>query len=347
MRGATFLNSPWSLLLTPLGWFWEVCALARHFLFRNGLRAQVKPPLPTLSIGNLAVGGTGKTPLLLDALRRLEAASVHAGVLSRGYGGDEGAIVRNRFPKVILEENPDRVRGLAAMLAKGKPDVLFLDDGFQHFQLARDKDLVLLDAECPWGRCLPSGPFREGRRALRRADFVVLSRAQSVGDADREAIWSGIRAIRRGLPSIPRVEGDIAVQKLHRLGKEDVRPSSWLDGNQVFLAAGVARPETFRRLCETAGACVIGEDWKADHHGWRSKDFDAWPRNFPILVTEKDAVKIRDIGSREVWEVKIDWAFSQGEEEWEMLLESLILPSRAGQIEPLWRAVDPNAVTPG
>lgn len=342
---AGFLDGSWSLLLAPLGWIWRGVARIRSFLFARGWKARVRPPTPTLSIGNLAVGGTGKTPLLFEALGRLAASEIKTGVLSRGYGGDEGVMLRNRFPDVDLEEDPDRVRGLAAMLERGKPDVLLLDDGFQHFQLERDKDVVLLDAQLPWGRCLPSGPFREGREALRRADCVILSRVGAVDGNRRAEIWREVDAIRKGLPSLSRVEGDLALRDLRCLADGRVEAASWLDGSSVFLAAGVARPESFRRLCERAGAVVTGVDWKGDHHPWKAVDQEAWVKGYPILVTEKDAVKMEACEGLDIWEVRVDWAFHKGEEDWQALLESLALPSRAARIEPLWEALDSNAGT--
>ena len=154
-----FLDGPWSLLLAPLGWIWRGVAWMRGFRYSRGWKARVRPPTPTLSIGNLAVGGTGKTPLLLDALGRFEEAKVRAGVLSRGHGGDEGVMLRNRFPGVDLEENPDRIRGRASMLERGKPDVLLLDDGFQHFSLERDKMWSFWTPNVPGVDAFPRAPF--------------------------------------------------------------------------------------------------------------------------------------------------------------------------------------------
>ena len=256
-------------------------------------------------------------------------------------------MLRNRFPGVDLEENPDRVRGLASMLERGKPDVLLLDDGFQHFSLERDKDVVLLDAERPWGRCLPSGPFREGRGALRRADCVVLSRAGAVDAGRREEIWCQVEATRKGLSPLPRLEGDLALRDLRRLGDGREEAASWLKGAKVFLAAGVARPESFRRLCEEAGAVVMGVDWRGDHHPWCAKDQESWNSTHPVLVTEKDAVKMEVFEGLEILEVRVDWTFSEGEDEWRALLESMALPSRAARIEPLWEALGSNEGTKG
>ncbi len=343
-----WLPAPLAAALAPAGWLYGLAARARVALWRRGWRRRLHPPGPTLSIGNLAVGGTGKTPFLLHVLGELRAAGVRAAVLSRGHGGDEGRLLEAAFPEVLLAEDPDRRRGLARLLARGgeSPNVFLLDDGFQHLHLERDLDVVLLDARRPLGPCLPAGPFREPPAALARADLVILTRVDGVPDDQRQAVWARIAAARGAAPPLPRVEAELAAGELRRLDGAATAALAELAGQRVFLAAGIGRPSSFLRLCTAAGLEVSGVDFRRDHHPWRPGDARSWPAGLPVLVTGKDAVKLRAALPPEqaarTWELGLRWCFRRGEEHWRQALESLLLPVRAARIEPLWAAHDPD-----
>lgn len=330
--------------LAPLGWLFGAGTRLRAAAYRTGWLRRRRPPLPTLSIGNLAAGGTGKTPLLLDALRRLRDRDVRAGVLSRGYGGDEGRIVAERHPEALLVEDHDRVRGLRRILELGPPDVLLLDDGFQHFRLERDLDVVLLDAMAPFGRCFPAGLFREPPAALRRAHLVVLSRADLAAEDARRAAWERVAAARARLAPLPELEGSLRVRHVRHLASGETRPAETLRGLAAFVACGVGNPLSFLRLCQRAGVEARGAWFAPDHHPWPDSDLRRFRGQPHVLVTEKDGVKLRGRAPDNVWEVRADWHFTRGEEHWERALGQLALPARAARIEPLWEAHDPGGV---
>ncbi len=336
------LDGAWGAVLAPVGWLWDAAARARVYAFARGWLRSHRPPLPTLSIGNLAAGGTGKTPLLFAAAGWLEKQGAQVGVLARGYGGDEGRILAERHPRVKLVEDPDRVAGLARLLAGDRPEVLLLDDAFQHLRLQRDADVVLLDATRPFGRCLPAGVFREQPRALRRATHVILSRADLVDAPRRAAIWQAVDAARAGLPPVPRIEGGVAPRELRNLVSGEVRPVAALQGLRARLAAGIGNPASFAALCRQHGVAPSRLQWLPDHHPWRPADLAGWEQEGAVLVTEKDAVKLRGMAPANVWELRVDWRFLRGEEHWEELLHALHLPVRAARIEPLWQAHDPH-----
>ncbi len=346
MSIAARLDGPLGHALAPLGWLYDAVARMRVAAYRRGWKASLRPPIPTLSIGNLAAGGTGKTPLLLEALRWLEEHHASVGVLSRGYGGDEGLMLRARFPEVSLVEDADRRRGLRTLLSGGKPEVLLLDDGFQHLKLQRDCDVVLLDATRPFGRCFPAGLFRETAQALRRADLVVLSRAELVDSSVREAIWRQVAAARGESATAP-VEGGVHARRLLHLADQAVEDLEAWRGREVGLAAGIGNPDSFRALVEGLGMVVRAEHRLADHHPWTSElvarlqagEVDGWTG--PWLVTEKDAVKIEP-GSSGLFELQVDWRWLRGEDVFHDKLLHLHLPARAARIEPLWAAHDPH-----
>lgn len=317
------LDGPLGKLLAPVGWLWCGVARLRARAFQSGVLTSVRPPLPTLSIGNLAVGGTGKTPLLLASVEALERVGARVGVLARGYGGDEGRMLRERHPGARLEEGSDRVAGLVRILAGPAVDILLLDDGFQHFRLQRDEDAVLIDATRPLGRCLPAGLFREGSQALRRATRIVLSRADLVDAQERERIWAQVRRIRAGLPDLPVLEGSVATRDLRNLVSSEIRPASALRGMRARLAAGIGNPQSFASLCRAHGVEILNEQWLPDHHAWRPADLSDWEREPAILVTEKDGVKLRGLAPANVWEVRVDWQFLRGGEHWQSMLAKL------------------------
>jgi len=336
------LDGPLGALLAPVGWLWCGAARLRALAYRRGALRSRRPPLPTLSIGNLAAGGTGKTPLLLASVAALERAGARVGILARGYGGDEGRMLRERHPAARLEEGADRVAGLARLLAGPPVDLLILDDGFQHFRLQRDEDAVLIDATRPFGRCLPAGLFRESPAALRRATRVVLARADLVNADERARIWAEVRRRRAGLPPLPEMEGSLAARDMRNLRTGEIRPASALRGLRARLAAGVGNPQSFAALCAAQGVAVTGSQWLPDHHPWRAADLEGWSAEPAVLVTEKDGVKLRAIAPDNAWELRVDWRFLRGGEHWDAMLTALHLPARAAQIEPLWQAQDPQ-----
>ena len=336
------LEGPVGVLLTPFGAMYGLGARLRVAAYRKGLRRSHRPPMPTLSIGNISAGGTGKTPLLFAALRYLEEHQITAGVLSRGYGGDEGRILEERHPETLLAEDPDRVRALQQFLTLGAPDILLLDDGFQHLRLQRDIDVVVVDAMRPFGRCLPAGLFREPTSALRRADLVVLSRVDLVPPDERERIWRIVDEARRDLPSLPRLEGTVQATEARNLQTGAACTPEEMRGAKALVTAGIGNPASFLELCHRMGVHVLEARFQRDHHDWSERDKEDWHRFEHVLVTEKDGVKLRAAAPDHVWEIRVDWHFTRGEDHWREMLDRLILPVRAARIEPLWTAHDPS-----
>ncbi|MDP6850207.1 MAG: tetraacyldisaccharide 4'-kinase [Planctomycetota bacterium] len=325
-------------LFFPLACLFEWATRLRAWGYQVGFLKSIRPKFPTMSIGNIRAGGTGKTPLLFHTLDWFHEHQLMPGVLSRGYGGDEGRMLEERSPLTLLEEDSDRVRGLQRLLEKGKPEVLILDDGFQHLRIQRDLDIVLLDATRPFGACFPTGVFRESARALRRADLVVVSRAEMVGQEDLNSIWNKVSEVRGNLPLLPRVEGGVQISKVTNLSYNEELPLEKLDGRSVLLACGIGNPFSFQALCEAHGVQVEATSFLRDHSEWPEKAIREFS-NYPcVLVTEKDAVKLRGRVPDHVFEVRVEWAFFRGKSDWVEVLENFVLSARAAKIEPLWQA---------
>ncbi|MFO0584411.1 MAG: tetraacyldisaccharide 4'-kinase [Anaeromyxobacter sp.] len=293
-------------------------AALRGLAYDRGLLAAARAAAPVVSIGNVAVGGAGKTPVAIEVARRLQARGRRVAVLSRGYGatrtdprvaaggpgpalpaaeaGDEPALVARRLPGVAVLCGPRRAALAELAVRSLGADALVLDDGFQHRALARELDVVVLDASNPFGngRLLPRGPNREPRSALRRAGLLWLSKA----DAAEPAALEALRGLARALTGLDAVESrhaprDVVDGALARsLGAEALR------GRRVLLLSGIARPEGFRRTAEALGAEVAAERAYPDHHRFTAAELDealaaaAAAGCARVLLTEKDAVRL-------------------------------------------------------
>jgi tetraacyldisaccharide 4'-kinase len=275
----------------------------RRALHAAGLLPTTALPAPVVSVGNLSAGGTGKTPLVEHCVRALRALGARPVVLARGYGpkpgagglNDEGLVLAENLPGLAQRQDPDRVAAGRAALAAGEGDCLLLDDGFQHFRIARDLDLVALDARDPFGGALR----REGRGGLRRAGFAVLTRA---GRAGPEGLAAARRAVASVAPGLPVAAADHEPAAVVPLGGGEAEPPSSLRGRRVFACAGIADPGSFEDSLRALGAEVLGARRFPDHGlvSLASLDaaFDEARRLGAerVLVTQKDAVKLAATG---------------------------------------------------
>lgn len=267
----------------------------RNRAFDSGLIRIQGVPVPVVSVGNLSVGGTGKTPVVRWLVEVLEGRGYRPGIVSRGYGEDELALHRRWFPDLPVVARADRVEAAREAIAQGA-DVLVLDDGFQHRYLARDADLVLVGAADPWPpRLLPRGPYREPASALDRASLVLVT---ARGEADVEPGLARMADLRRH-PRYPP------------LGILPLRPGEWqtLAGQPhpegpprgpLLVVASVARPGSVVDLVrEALGQTLPPEGVELlafpDHHPHDAEDVQrilGVAAGRSVVTTEKDAVKL-------------------------------------------------------
>ena len=264
--------------------------------------------IPIISVGNLTVGGTGKTPFVIELVGRLERMGFSPAVVARGYKatdgqpGDEERVIRTHCPSVVYVADPDRA--LACEIARSEfgADVIVLDDGFQHRRLERSLDIVLVDATCPfgYGHMLPRGRLREPVGSLKRAHVVVITRCDQVSQAALERIEQRLRLVAN---EATHLMGRHHVTSVERLDGTPLEGS--LEGKRAVLFAGIANPDTFVTTVRLLGADVVGRCWWSDHHHYRRRDLDSLFRSgrFPphdvVLTTEKDAVKLAALGFTE------------------------------------------------
>lgn len=322
----------------PLGLFAEpfyrFAVASRNRAFDAGRRV-ARLPVPVISVGNISVGGTGKTPLVMTIVAWLRDAGRRPVVAMRGYGArpgapsDEAAEHRARFPDLSIVAQPDRLAGLRPILSRGEADCVVLDDGFQHRFIARDLDLVLIDAtRSPFAdRCLPAGWLREPIDSLRRADAVVITHAEAVKEDAITVLQSRIRNLRSEISSFttqmsdrPLRESDSSrpshaerdrrcfISRHSWTGLRLHDPSSspierdesldWLAGRPVFAVCGIGNPAPFIAGLEAAGARLVGVLERRDHHEWTDadarliRDRAAAAAAIALATTEKDWVKL-------------------------------------------------------
>lgn len=296
-------GNPLRASLWPLGLCYGTVAALRNWLFDAGLRRVHRLPVPVVSVGNLTVGGTGKTPTVAWLCALARARGRRPGVLARGYGrapgaelNDEGTMLQQRLPWLLQEQDPDRVAAGQRLCAKGA-DFVVLDDGFQHRRLHRDRDVLCADALLPFGNghCLPAGDLREFRSGLRRAGVVLLTRAGTLSPDQLAARVGRLRDLAgRDLP-VHACDHAPTVFVARPDGSE--LPLTAVAGRRCVLLAAIARPASFRATIEALGGEVVAEHRYRDHHRFTSAEVTAAARAAEaagawLVTTEKDDVRI-------------------------------------------------------
>jgi tetraacyldisaccharide 4'-kinase len=270
----------------------------RNWLYDKGLLRERRVDAPVISVGNLTVGGTGKTPAVAFAARWFREHGARPAILSRGYRArdgrnDEALLLAARLPSVPHRQLADRVLAAREAISDDGANVLVLDDGFQHRRLGRFGDVVLIDATCPfgYGRLLPRGLLREPLGGLRRADIVVITRADLVDDAALQSVIERVKEIAPDVPVATAVHEPATLVAFPHGAESD--PGS-LSGQEVGLFCSIGNPDAFRQTVERLGAMVGWWRPFPDHHWYTAADVAAIAAA-PVrrlVTTEKDAAKL-------------------------------------------------------
>lgn len=295
---------------------------------------------PVVVVGNLTAGGGGKTPLVIRLVELARDAGLRPGVISRGYGrretrplragadstadqiGDEPLLIHRRLgvPVAVAAKRLEAVEQIA-----DEVDIIIADDGLQHLALPRQREVVVIDGQRRFGNghLLPAGPLREPLSRLRQVDYVICKNPGT--DQTPDAV--------SGVTEIPMtIRGD----RLVALIDERSMPLKALSGQTVIALAGVAHPEPFFTALQTAGLAPQTHAFP-DHHHYQLADFDDLPTDLPIIMTEKDAVKIMALGLPEsllkrAWQLPIHATLpAEFEQRISEDMQSLVSESRAGQ----------------
>jgi len=295
-------SHPLSIVLLPLSVLFRIVVSVRRFAYKSGVLHSHKLPVPVIVVGNITVGGTGKTPLVIWLVEALRAAGHQPGVVSRGYGGnaevwpqavnadsdpamvgDEPVLIARRAacPVVVA---PQRVAAARRLIADYACDVVVCDDGLQHYALRRDAEIAVIDGERRLGngRCLPAGPLRETAARLRSVDLIVLNGAASSGECGMQLSGS----VAQSLAGPPR-ERDLG---------------EWR-GTTVHGVAGIGNPGRFFAHLRGQGLNVVEHPFP-DHHRFQAADLH-FEDDLPVIMTEKDAVKCRGFAGPQHWYVPV------------------------------------------
>ncbi|MBY0522347.1 MAG: tetraacyldisaccharide 4'-kinase [Gemmataceae bacterium] len=289
----------------------------RNLLYNRGWNRTERATVPVVSVGNLTAGGTGKTPCVEYVARHFRQQDVRVAILSRGYGSsdgpnDEALVLEENLPDVPHLQGPDRVALAHTAIEELESEILVLDDGFQHRRLARDLDLVLIDATNPWGHghLLPRGLLREPPAGLQRADLVLLSRCDHVTEEARGRLQDEVARLAPNVPIVETIHAPIEWTS----NEQHTLPPDSVVGRPMAAFCGIGNPEAFRRTLTGLGAEPIAFRVFADHHAYTRSDVEdlrGWARrqakDCVIVTTQKDLVKLRlvRLGERELWALRI------------------------------------------
>ena len=294
--------------------------------------------VPVLSVGNLTLGGTGKTPMVEWLARWFRKRGVRVTIISRGYGAesgsrnDEALELQQKLPDVPHLQDPDRVAAAKLAIEQFQCRLILLDDAFQHRRIARNLDVVLLDALEPYGfgHVFPRGTLREPLAGLRRADVVALSRADMLDQPQREEIW---RTVGCHAPQAVCLEITHAARALISFSGQE-EPLESLAGRPVAAFCGIGNPAGFRHTLKTCGYRVADFREFSDHHPYGGSDVEslaAWADGLEVaavLCTHKDLVKlgVDQLGCRPLRAIRIGLEFLTGRDP----LEAKLAPFLSG-----------------
>ena len=292
-----------SVALWPAERIFRAGVRARGLAYEARLLRSARPAIPTISVGNLTVGGAGKTPVAAWIVSRLRQRGRDPAIVLRGYGRDEILVHRELNPGAGVFASPRRADAIERAAATGH-DVAVLDDGFQHRAVRRDLDLVLVSADTWHGnrRLLPRGPWREPLSALARADMALVTRKA----ASREEAGAVASTLEGFAPAVAVCV--LAIDRLLAVAPAGAGPRErdWLVGRGVLAVTSIADPASFARQLEGLGAEVELAAFP-DHHEFsdrEAREIAARADGRPIVVTRKDAVKLRELAPLAELEVR-------------------------------------------
>lgn len=330
-------------LLLPASWLYGAEVRRRNARYDVDGDMARGATIPVLSLGNLTVGGTGKTPVAAWVASRLRSLGASPAIVMRGYGDDEPLVHARLNPDVRVVADADRVRGVASAAATGA-DVAILDDGFQHRRLARTADWVLVSAEQwrPDAALLPAGPLREPIDALSRADTIVVTRKSASATAARSlADELGARFPNAGVAVC-----HLALESVVDARSGATAPLSTLRGWRVVAVAAVGQPAAFFAQLGAQGASVNPHPYR-DHHAFVEADVQALVRAAEstdgVVCTLKDAVKLAPLWPRAgpaLWYVSQTAVIEWGHAVLDDAIED-VLAHRSGA-SPTARSADPS-----
>jgi tetraacyldisaccharide 4'-kinase len=311
---ACYSNSSSLLLLAPLSWLFSLMSAVRRKILQRLYQGR-RFSVPVAVVGNISVGGSGKTPLIIALVNALNKRGYTAGVVSRGYGG-----AANAYPLLVTSQtpvdqsgdeplliarlcgcpvvvDPDRVRAVEFLLHETCCDIVLSDDGLQHYRLHRDIEIAVVDAARGLGngRMLPSGPLRESPSRLSQVDFVVLN--GSGADIGAELDLVGAHHV------------ELQALGLRHIASNVLTPvDMWKGGKKAHAVCGIGHPDRFAQTLTTLGFEVILSS--VNDHQHLSGDDLTFGDDLPVIITSKDAVKYSGVIPENLWVLEVEMSIS-------------------------------------
>ena len=344
------------VILTILAKIYRVTVFMRKKIYDWGIKKSKSLDCKVISVGNITVGGTGKTPTVKKLATDLEAAGYSAVILSRGYkgefaddigvvsdgdsivmspaeAGDEPYLLARFLDSIPVVVGASRQKTGKYACARFEPDFIILDDGFQHWQVDRDYDIVAIDAVHPFGEeeLLPGGLLREPLSSLKRADTVIITRADQVDEEQLLAIKSKVKEIKPELEIISTRHQPTYLRDLISNQQQKID----LKGSRVMAVSGIGNPRSFEMTLEDLGANIVKKIRYQDHHSYNEDEINrlftlATVHNVDkIITTEKDAVSMdKDLIELnnvdiDVQALGIELEILEGTETWDCVLAEL------------------------
>ena len=292
----------------------------KRFLYAKGIRKKELMPSFVISVGNISAGGTGKTAFVIDLCRML-AGKKRTAVVTRGYKGktkgpaqarrvekatelfgDEAVMMAEKLAPAPVIVSKNRIEGIKFARKNFKSDVCLLDDAFQNFTMEKDRDIVLVDALAPW-----RGLLREGKRSLRRADMVIISKSNLAGREAAETLREEIRSFTKAAIIV----SELTLKYLTDLKtSENISPKT-LENKEIGAFCGIGKPGSFRKLLEKNGIALKRFLSFGDHHAYKQANIDGLDKNLTWLTTEKDAVKLKGLSHDGILSVETESSYSE------------------------------------
>jgi tetraacyldisaccharide 4'-kinase len=302
-----YQRRPIRWLLWPLSLVYQAVLKLRMGLFSLAILKQRYLAVPVIIVGNITIGGTGKTPFVIWLAKQLQQAGYRPGIISRGYGGEAEhypqKVMPDSDPSIVGDEPiiisrhtlcpmvvaPDRHAAGKMLLRDYDCNIIIADDGLQHYALGRDIEIVIIDGQRQFGNqlCLPAGPLREPLSRLQQVDFIIENHGS--GSANYTMTLSQLHAINLADPT-----------KIQALAS--------FYGQSIHAIAGIGNPQRFFDQLSSHGLQLISHAFD-DHHPFQAYDLD-FNDNKPILMTEKDAVKCQKFVNNNIWYIPIEASIS-------------------------------------
>jgi len=297
----------WLYFLLPLAWLYHLLIAIRKLLYTLNISESYQASIPVIVVGNITLGGTGKSPLVAYLVESLRQKGYHPGVVSRGYGssigkeevrevlsssqvsevGDEPLMLKRRVDCPVFV-SPSRKNAVRALEKKGC-DIVISDDGLQHYALERDIEICVFDGKRMWGNAclLPVGPLREPRSRLKSVNFIVVNGGGGGDSWQRNASFQSVYCM------------DLEPGNLRSINGDEVRFVSDFQFKKVNAVAAIGNPERFFQVLEGNNIKVLRHAFN-DHHAYQTSDLQ-FQNSLPIIMTEKDAVKCRQFNLQNAW----------------------------------------------